>query len=523
MKSQEITKRWIDFFVSKGHTAVPSASLVSSDPSLLFTVAGMVPFIPYLTAREEAPYQRATSVQKCIRTGDIEEVGKTARHGTFFQMCGNFSFGDYFKEDAIKFAWELLTTSVDDGGYGLPPERLWVTVYEEDDEAEQLWLKNTGMPAERIQRMGKADNYWSTGQPGPAGPCSEIYYDRGPSYGVEGGPHRRREPLRRNLEPRVHAVPDRQRPLQGGLRHHRRTAQEEHRHRPRHGTPRDDPAGRREHVRDRPGPPRDRQGRRALRPGIHLRRVRRGPAPHRRRPHARRRRPHPLRPDADRRRRHPLQRGPRLRAAPPDPPRRALHAPARRRKGLPAGTAARLPRRHEGRLPDRGDRLRPHQPDRLRRGEGVPAHHRLRHRPPRGRRQGIQGRRPAALRRRRLRPARHLRLPDRPHPRNGRGGRAEGRRARVPQAHARTAPARPGRRQGQEGRPRRPQRVPGAAVRRRDRLHRLHRAHTASPRSAASWPAAGRSPRPPRARKSNWSWPRRRSTPRPAARPPTPG
>ena len=127
-------------------------------------------------------------MQKCIRTGDIEEVGKTARHGTFFQMCGNFSFGDYFKEDAIKFAWELLTTSVDDGGYGLPPEQLWVTVYEEDDEAEQLWLKNTGVPAERIQRMGKADNYWSTGQPGPAGPCSEIYYDRGPAYGVEGGP-----------------------------------------------------------------------------------------------------------------------------------------------------------------------------------------------------------------------------------------------------------------------------------------------------------------------------------------------
>ncbi len=188
MKSQEITKRWVDFFVNKGHTAVPSASLVSSDPSLLFTVAGMVPFIPYLTAREEPPYSRATSVQKCIRTGDIEEVGKTARHGTFFQMCGNFSFGDYFKEDAIKFAFELLTTSVDDGGYGLPAERLWVTVYEEDDEAKELWLKNTGIPAERIQRMGKADNYWSTGQPGPAGPCSEIYYDRGPAYGIEGGP-----------------------------------------------------------------------------------------------------------------------------------------------------------------------------------------------------------------------------------------------------------------------------------------------------------------------------------------------
>lgn len=188
MKSQEITKRWIDFFEKRGHTAVPSASLVSSDPSLLFTVAGMVPFIPYLTAREEAPYLRATSVQKCIRTGDIEEVGKTARHGTFFQMCGNFSFGDYFKEDAILFAWELLTSSLEDGGYALPPERLWVTVYEEDDEAKELWLKNTGVPAERIQKMGKADNYWNTGQPGPAGPCSEIYYDRGPKYGVEGGP-----------------------------------------------------------------------------------------------------------------------------------------------------------------------------------------------------------------------------------------------------------------------------------------------------------------------------------------------
>src|SRR3954452_15977527 len=138
MKSQEITKRWVDFFVSKGHTAVPSASLVSSDPSLLFTVAGMVPFIPYLTAREEAPYSRATSVQKCIRTGDIEEVGKTARHGTFFQMNGNFSFGDYFKTDAIRFAWELLTGAQSEGGYGLDPERLWATVYLDDDEAAQL-------------------------------------------------------------------------------------------------------------------------------------------------------------------------------------------------------------------------------------------------------------------------------------------------------------------------------------------------------------------------------------------------
>lgn len=188
MKSQEIARRWVDYFVSKGHTAVPSASLISSDPSLMFTVAGMVPFIPYLTAREEAPYRRATSVQKCIRTLDIEEVGKTARHGTFFQMAGNFSFGDYFKAEAIGFAWELLTKSVDDGGYGLPKDRLWVTVYQDDDEAAELWASIAGLPAERIQRMGKKDNYWSTGQPGPAGPCSEIYYDRGPAYGKDGGP-----------------------------------------------------------------------------------------------------------------------------------------------------------------------------------------------------------------------------------------------------------------------------------------------------------------------------------------------
>ena len=188
MKSHEIARRWLDYFSEKGHTVVPSASLVTNDPSLLFTVAGMVPFIPYLTAREKAPYSRATSVQKCIRTADIEEVGKTARHGTFFQMCGNFSFGDYFKAEAISFAWELLTKPVEDGGFGLPAEKLWITVYEEDDEALEIWRDRIGVPAGRIQKFGKKDNYWSTGQPGPAGPCSEIFYDRGPDYGVDGGP-----------------------------------------------------------------------------------------------------------------------------------------------------------------------------------------------------------------------------------------------------------------------------------------------------------------------------------------------
>lgn len=188
METAEIQRRWLTFFGDRGHTVVPSASLVSDDPTLMFTVAGMVPFIPYLTGVVPAPYPRATSVQKCIRTLDIEEVGKTTRHGTFFQMNGNFSFGDYFKEGAIEYAWELLTSSENSGGLGFRESDLWVTVYEEDDVAEKLWRDIAGLPAERIQRMGREDNYWSTGQAGPAGPCSEIYFDRGPAYGPEGGP-----------------------------------------------------------------------------------------------------------------------------------------------------------------------------------------------------------------------------------------------------------------------------------------------------------------------------------------------
>ncbi|WP_158864464.1 alanine--tRNA ligase [Leifsonia sp. AG29] len=188
MQTAEIHRRWLDFFARRGHTVVPSASLVSDDPSLLFTVAGMVPFVPYLTGVVPAPFPRATSVQKCIRTLDIDEVGKTPRHGTFFQMCGNFSFGDYFKEQAITFAWDLLTTSEDDGGLGFDPADLWVTVYEEDDEAREIWRRVSGLPDERIQGLGKDTNYWSTGQPGPAGPCSEIFFDRGPAYGADGGP-----------------------------------------------------------------------------------------------------------------------------------------------------------------------------------------------------------------------------------------------------------------------------------------------------------------------------------------------
>lgn len=188
MKTAEIRRRWLNFFASKDHEIVPSASLISEDPTLMFTVAGMVPFIPYMTGLVPAPYKRATSVQKCVRTLDIEEVGKTTRHGTFFQMNGNFSFGDYFKTDAIAYAWEFLTSSKEAGGLGMDPERLWVTVYQDDDESIKIWQDVAKIPMERIQKRGMKDNYWSTGQPGPAGPCSEIYFDRGPEYGAEGGP-----------------------------------------------------------------------------------------------------------------------------------------------------------------------------------------------------------------------------------------------------------------------------------------------------------------------------------------------
>jgi len=193
VESAEIRSRWLRFFESDNrqglnHTVVPSASLIADDPNLLLVNAGMVPFKPYFLGEITPPYQRATSVQKCVRTLDIDEVGKTTRHASFFQMCGNFSFGDYFKEGAIALAWELLTRPVNDGGYGFPEERLWVTVYLDDDEAADIWHKKMGVPKERIQRRDMADNFWSMGVPGPCGPCSEIYYDRGPEYGQEGGP-----------------------------------------------------------------------------------------------------------------------------------------------------------------------------------------------------------------------------------------------------------------------------------------------------------------------------------------------
>jgi alanyl-tRNA synthetase len=188
VQTHEIRKRFLDHFVKAGHTEVPSASVILDDPNLLFVNAGMVQFVPYFLGQRTPPYPTATSIQKCIRTPDIDEVGITTRHNTFFQMAGNFSFGDYFKRRAIELAWTLLTNPTSEGGYGFDPERLWATVYLDDDEAIELWQEIAGLPAERIQRRGMADNYWSMGIPGPCGPSSEIYYDRGPEFGVDGGP-----------------------------------------------------------------------------------------------------------------------------------------------------------------------------------------------------------------------------------------------------------------------------------------------------------------------------------------------
>jgi alanyl-tRNA synthetase len=184
--ADELRRAFVEFFTERAHAHVPSASVIPVDKSLLFTVAGMVPFKPFFTGEETAPYKRAVSVQKCIRAGgkhnDLDDIGRTNRHFSFFEMLGNFSFGDYFKLDAIPWAWEFYT-----GVLKLDPDRLWVTVHEEDDEAEQIWRERVGFPVERIQRLGE-DNFWRMGDTGPCGPSSEIFWDLGPEFGPDGGP-----------------------------------------------------------------------------------------------------------------------------------------------------------------------------------------------------------------------------------------------------------------------------------------------------------------------------------------------
>ena len=185
--ADQLRSTFTDFFAAKGHTVVPSASLIPHDPTVLFTVAGMVPFKPYFVGDEVAPYSRAVTSQKCARAGgkhnDLDDVGRTKRHLVFFEMLGNFSFGDYFKGDAIPWSWELVTE-----GFGFDGDRLWITVHESDDEAEAMWHEQVGVPMNRIQRLGDKDNFWQMGDTGPCGPCSEIHIDRGPAFGPDGGP-----------------------------------------------------------------------------------------------------------------------------------------------------------------------------------------------------------------------------------------------------------------------------------------------------------------------------------------------
>ena len=187
-----LRESFLEFFAAKDHSRVPSASLIPHDPTLMFTVAGMVPFKPYFVGDEVPPYSRAVSSQKCARAGgkhnDLDDVGRTKRHLVFFEMMGNFSFGDYFKEAIIPWSWELVTADRASGGWGMDGDRLWITVHESDDEAEAIWHEQVGVPMSRIQRLGDKDNFWQMGDTGPCGPCSEIHIDRGPEFGPDGGP-----------------------------------------------------------------------------------------------------------------------------------------------------------------------------------------------------------------------------------------------------------------------------------------------------------------------------------------------
>jgi alanyl-tRNA synthetase len=192
MSADQLRQSFLDFFAAKDHAVVPSASLIPHDPTVMFTVAGMVPFKSYFVGDEVPPYNRAVSSQKCARAGgkhnDLDDVGRTKRHLVFFEMLGNFSFGDYFKEAIIPWSWELVTASRESGGWGMDGDRMWITVHESDDEAEAIWHEQVGVPMERIQRLGDKDNFWQMGDTGPCGPCSEIHIDRGPEFGPDGGP-----------------------------------------------------------------------------------------------------------------------------------------------------------------------------------------------------------------------------------------------------------------------------------------------------------------------------------------------
>ena len=326
MKTAEIAQRYLDYFEKNGHVIVPSASLVTDDPALLFTVAGMVPFIPYLSGNVPPPYARAADVQKCIRTNDIEEVGKTPRHGTFFQMLGNWSFGDYFKEGAITLrvgapdeSPRPTAASASTRRTSGSPSTRRTTRRSSCGSASRAFPRSASSGSARTPTTG------APGFPGPAGPCSEIFFDRGPAYGIDGGPATDDDRYVEiwNLVFMQYAIDDVR--SKYDFRHRRRAAEQEHRHRHGPRARRVHQAGRRQHVRDRPGAAGARQGGRAL--GQALRRRPRG-----RRAVPHRRRPRPLVAHAALGRRHALERGPRLHPPPPHAPRHPLDAPARRRR-----------------------------------------------------------------------------------------------------------------------------------------------------------------------------------------------
>ena len=454
MDTAEIRRRFLAHFEAAGHAVVDSASTLANDPNLLFVNAGMVPFKPYFLGQETPPFDRATSVQKCIRTPDIEDVGKTTRHATFFEMCGNFSFGDYFKEGAIELAWSLVTNPVDEGGYGLDKDRLYPSVLVGDDEAIELWMKVTGLPRERIVQLGPKENYWSMGVPGPGGPCSEILFDRGPDFGPDFDATTLGPDMPVDLEDRLLEIWNLVF-MQDDLSAVRSKSDF-------------DIAGSLPKKNIDTGMGLDRvalllQGKKnvyeidLLYPVIaraeQLSGKTYGVDARGRRPVLRRRRPRALVDDAHRRRRHPRQRRPRLRPAPAAAPCRALDAPARLRGPGAARADADLPRRDGAGLRQPRHRLGAHRAGGVRRGGRVPQDAPVRHpdlRP--GRRRGEADGRRDAVRRARLRAPRHLRLPDRPHPRDGGRAGADRRRAGLPRPDGRAARARQGRRPRQEGR-----------------------------------------------------------------------
>ena len=272
MDTAEIRRRFVAHFETQRgpHRRCPRPRCCSTTRTCCSSTPAWCRSSPTSSARRRRRTPRAVSVQKCVRTLDIEEVGKTTRHGTFFQMCGNFSFGDYFKEGAIELAWELVTKPQADGGWGFDESRLYPSVYDDDDEARRaVEARSPACPTSGSCGSGKKENYWSMGVPGPGGPCSEILIDRGPR--VRPGPARPRStcpsrgPLPGDLEPGLHAGRAQRGPQQGRLRHRRPAAEEEHRHRHGPGAGRVPAAGRRQHVRDRRDVPGHREGRGARR------------------------------------------------------------------------------------------------------------------------------------------------------------------------------------------------------------------------------------------------------------------